>query len=117
MALETKLVKYGRVSLLGAAVVRSNGHVKALTNMQVLAKCGCAPVHVEMRIRRVTWLQAMMRDPWSHRQCLAAVFGSDKGEELDLSNPWAKQWAGDVEALRVVDDGMALWEANDMNLK
>eukprot|EP00975_Prorocentrum_lima_P063480 12891799-Prorocentrum_lima.AAC.1 len=26
MALETKLVKYGRVLLLGAAVVRSNGH-------------------------------------------------------------------------------------------
>ena len=52
-----------RVLLLGKAYEVDDEHFVALSNAEVLRKCRTLPVHIELRLRRLTWLQSMSRSP------------------------------------------------------
>ena len=61
-------------------------------------------VSVEVAVRRVGWLQAMLRDETSHAQPLAAIFGrflrkdvlEERGRLCEGANPFAVAFHRDV---------------------
>eukprot|EP00959_Pyramimonas_sp_CCMP1952_P345323 7231822-Pyramimonas_sp.AAC.1 len=56
------LAMRARILLRGTAQWREGGSVRTLTNLQALAKVRLAAPHVEMRVRRLRWLQACLRE-------------------------------------------------------
>ena len=80
---------------------------------------------LEMRIRRLKWMQAVSKDTSNHIQLLCALFGRMKCENSDTvvegklteyANPWARQIFDDIESLSCLDPGTALLEQLDGKL-
>eukprot|EP00959_Pyramimonas_sp_CCMP1952_P198359 4149162-Pyramimonas_sp.AAC.1 len=65
------LAMRARILLRGTALWREDGSVRALTNLQVLPKVRPAAPQVEMRVKRLRWLQACLREPPRCAQFLA----------------------------------------------
>ena len=67
------------------------------------------PSLLELRIRRLKWLQTIAGDTEKHHQLLTAWLGqfpgeaaptiTEQGEVHPKANPWAKQFAEDIKAL------------------
>eukprot|EP00974_Lingulodinium_polyedra_P060096 5792283-Lingulodinium_polyedra.AAC.1 len=67
---------------------------------------GIVDIELELRVRRLRWLQAVSREPENHVQFLAALFGTarcDKHSTVDAlgrltenANPWARRALSDV---------------------
>ncbi|CAK0900714.1 unnamed protein product, partial [Prorocentrum cordatum] len=72
--IESRVVKYGRVLLNGTASY-DDDHVRQIPSVYVLHKLQVAPLFVELRIRRIKWMQQMARTPQVSVQPLAALFG------------------------------------------
>jgi len=127
--LESFLARRCRAVLRGVAKPTSAGEIRSLDNLEVLSKFGIAAVMVECRVRRLVWLQSLLRHPVEGAQVLAVVFGDFQakvGERmvvqpgvlsgpLGTANPWALQWLRDVSALECFDDGLVLLERYDMS--
>eukprot|EP00959_Pyramimonas_sp_CCMP1952_P208909 4369769-Pyramimonas_sp.AAC.2 len=70
---------------------------------------------VELRIRRLKWLQDIVAKQRGHRQVIAALVGqaqreaahfevSTDGEVLPTAHAWTKQFWADVQALLEIDE-------------
>ena len=81
--INSMLCKYMRVMLRGRAKKTvENGRVRQWSNQRLHEHWRIPPVSVEVAVRRVGWLQAMLRDETSHAQPLAAIFGRPLGKQV-----------------------------------
>eukprot|EP00959_Pyramimonas_sp_CCMP1952_P441447 9241511-Pyramimonas_sp.AAC.1 len=79
-------------------------HIITDSNLQVLQKFRMASLFLELRIRRLKWLQTMAARKEYHAQYLSAVFGNmvcggevfREGYAHVNSNPWARQAQQDI---------------------
>ena len=89
------------------------------SNQQLHEHWRFPPVSVEVAVRRVGWLQAMLRDEMNHAQPLAAIFGrflvkevlEEKGGLCKGTNPCAVAFHRDVYLLEGVTGTEELFEA------
>ena len=114
--LDAFIQKYGRKLMRGAACekqVLPDGSIKylAASAQQVWHYLRLVPCRIELRIRRLRWLQSMVSRPALHSNVLAAMFGRfpwDNPQRPRCStdtNPWASQLLEDVQALDELDSG------------
>eukprot|EP00974_Lingulodinium_polyedra_P094239 9132549-Lingulodinium_polyedra.AAC.1 len=87
----------------------------------VWSRIGLVPCHLELRVRRLKWMQAVSRDPSNNEQVLSAMFSQlymedaptvreDGTLNMDMASPWAVQWKEDLLSLGGWDDGEAFLE-------
>ena len=75
------LCRYMRVMLRGRAKTVENGRVRPWVESGAPRALADSPLFsVEVAVRRVAWLQAMLRDETNHAQPLDAIFGAILGE-------------------------------------
>eukprot|EP00959_Pyramimonas_sp_CCMP1952_P418194 8761345-Pyramimonas_sp.AAC.1 len=78
------LAKYSRALLKGVAVFQ-NDKWEAEFYIRVVHAVGLAPTHVELRVRRLKWLQQCLRRPGRSAQFLGTVFGALVDLETELT--------------------------------
>ena len=88
---------------------------RAKTRAEVFRLVGIAPLFVELRVRRLQWLQELILRPKHHRVTLAALFGwipggSDPIDDAGAiaragAHPWLQQVLDDLEDLATTDNG------------
>ena len=113
------LCKYMRVMLRGRAKTVENGRVRQWSNQRLHEHWRIPLVSVEVAVRRVGWLQAMLRDETNHAQPLAAIFGRFLGKEVleekgglcEGANPFAVAFHRDVYLFEGVTGTEELYEA------
>ena len=113
------LCKYMRVMLRGRAKTVEDGRVRQWSNQRNHEHWRIPPFTVEVAVRRIGWLKAMLRDEANHAQALAAVFGRFLGREVlqkdgDLcegANPFAVAFHRDVYLFEGVTGTEELYEA------
>ena len=86
----------------------------ALPAQELLRKCGMIPLFLELRIRRLQWLQSLLKHIDHHDMVLAALLGGvcglrdpiadDGGIAPGLAHPWLLQVQMDLAALDLLDD-------------
>lgn len=92
-----------RSMLRGAACEKGEAGYEKVTSRQVLARWKLVPFAVDLRVRRLRWLQSMLRNPEEHRQTIAAVWGKllivegepkvgEDGLLTESANSFAVQW-------------------------
>jgi hypothetical protein len=87
--IDSTMLKYGRKLLGGGSCIKQRdlkGNIikhRSLTNKEVFAKIKLVPAMLEMRIRRIKWMQAVAKDTSNHIQLLCALFGRMKCENAD----------------------------------
>ena len=100
-----------RTTLIDAEGMETTSY-RSLSNDWVYRRCGIVPLHLTLRIRRILWLQTMLRAPDHHQLCLSAIFGEVKGEpapyEIDgtissRASPWLRQAEADLMAMSGID--------------
>ena len=121
--LDRTVLTYGRKLMRGEACVKitaedGSTQYHALPSINVWRFLQLAPVRVELQIRRLRYWQSVARRPHLHAAVLAAVFGKlvfetrpttdDTGRLTPRSNPWARLFQEDLEALGGCDDGRDL---------
>ena len=80
--LDSALIRYGRCVLAGRAckkrLSQSGDPVgfRALTNDSVFRYLDCVPTSLALRVRRLKWLQNIVRDPFGHASLIATLFGT-----------------------------------------
>ena len=87
-----KLTKFlcvrSRALLRGEASIKEEGkHTITLTNVQVLRNVGMIPCYLELAVRRLVWLQELIRFPDSAGAFFAVWFGSIDNVAATLDNP------------------------------
>ena len=107
--IDVELTKRLRVMMKGKACLKENGHHKALSNAAVMTHWRIAPAVLELRLRRLRWLQDMVRRPEAHARVTAAIWGRLQVEQHDTidaggrpttrANAYAKLLDEDMEAL------------------
>ena len=80
--IKTMLCKYMRVMLRGRAKTVEHGRVGQGSNQRLHEHWRIPLVSLEVAVRRVGWLQAMLLDETDHAQPLAAIFGRSLGKEV-----------------------------------
>ena len=113
------LCKYMRVMLRGRAKTVEDGRVRQWSNQRLHEHWRIPPFSVEVAVRRIGWLKAMLRDEANHAQALAAVFGRFLGrDELEKdgdlcegANPFAVAFHRDVYLFEGVTGTEELYEA------
>ena len=80
-----------------------------MSNAAVMTHWRVAPSHIELRLRRLRWLQDMIRQPEAHAQVIAAIWGrlpdehhdtiDASGRPTEKANPYAKLLDEDMETL------------------
>ena len=112
------LCKYMRVMFRGCAKTVENGRVRQWSNQQSHEHWRILVVSVEVAVRRVGWLQAMLRDEMNHAQPLAAIFGrflwkvlEEKGGLCEGANPFAVAFHRDAYSFEGVTGTEELYEA------
>ena len=119
--LDTAVANAGRAALRGKASWKDdNGKITAsMSAHQVLHYWAMASCMLELRVRRLKWLQKIAKYPEHHAMPLAARFSNCKGEEDDEelvcvlpkgllgpgASPWTIQAYDDIAALREIDSG------------
>eukprot|EP00959_Pyramimonas_sp_CCMP1952_P037780 790923-Pyramimonas_sp.AAC.1 len=74
--LQSFILKKCRVILHGTAKwERGGGHVKTTKHEEVVGKFRFAPLFLELRVRRIKWLQKLAGMKENSSQLLSAVFG------------------------------------------
>ena len=85
---------------------------KACTSRQVWEYLRLVPCEIELRMRRLGWLQQLVRSPVLHCNVLAALFGKFPSDSETVpsfsinTNPWAQQLHNDVQTLGELDSGV-----------
>ena len=120
--LDSIILTYGRKLMRGAACQKEvvNGVVqyKACSSRKVwdFLRLAPTPTAVELRIRRLRWLQQLVRRPLLHCNVLASLFGRFPNDPADApvfsvhTNPWALQLQDDVFSLSELDSGACMVE-------
>jgi hypothetical protein len=126
--LDRAVVRLARKIMLGKAARAGSDPTKfaSLPNTAVWRYIGCAPMAVELRIRRLTFWTTVARTPERYKQLLAAVFGAltnidpapldSEGRITPNAHRWARQFHDDMESLRDFDDLAYIPEAADGRL-
>ena len=78
---------------------KDTGVHESWTNGQVLKACRLLPVHLELRLRRLKWLQCMVKHPQDAGAMLAAWFMQLDWDKDDKPNPWTLQLQADIDSL------------------
>ena len=113
-AINKLLVGYGRRLLKGKACTKTildDGTVKytSLTNQQVWEYIGCVPIQYELRIRRLKWLQDLVKNLANNKLVIASLLGEFAFEnEQGLPNPWTEQLLQDISELSMHEKGEEL---------
>ena len=76
------LCKYMRVMLRGRAKTVEDGRVRQWSNQRLHEHWRIPPFSVDVAVRRIGWLKAMLRDEANHAQALAAVFSRFLGRDV-----------------------------------
>ena len=113
------LCKYMRVMLRGRAKTVEDGRVRQWSNQRLHEHRRIPPFSVEVAVRRIGWLKAMLRDEANHAQALAAVFGRFLGRDVlekdgglcEGANPFAVAFHRDVYLFEGVTGTEELYEA------
>ena len=87
---------------------------KSLSNTQVCKKLHMCSLTTELRMRRLTFLQNMLRHPKVHNMYLSSLFGQYKFEQSmpePSANPWIKQFGHDIAACEPLDDMIFVCES------
>ena len=102
--------KYLRSMMLGRACKQGEDHRESMSNQAVRQFWQIASMQVELAVRRVRWLQDMVRAPGQHRLAIAALWGQacfeqeptldDEGLLTEHANPLARQIQRYLERLR-----------------
>ena len=67
------------------------------------------PVHIELAVARLKWIQSMVAEADNHHIALTMLFGEFKFERVrERENPLKLQWERDLETLRVFDEGYSI---------
>jgi len=88
--------------LLGKAHTKHDGKHSQLSNVQVLRKVRLLPVHLELMVRRVKWLIAIVAKPGNAGAMIAAWLGELPNESANYVNPWKQQLQRDLEYCAIV---------------
>eukprot|EP00959_Pyramimonas_sp_CCMP1952_P468909 9494029-Pyramimonas_sp.AAC.1 len=78
--LQQLVFKFARVVLQGRHTIRRGQMVRAPSNLEVMRHMRLGSLFVELRIRRLKWLQDIAARPLEHRQVLAALVGQAQCE-------------------------------------
>ena len=113
------LCKYMRVMLRGRAKTVEDGRVRQWSNQRLHEHWRIPPFSVEVAVRKIGWLKAMLRDEANHAQALAAVFGRFLGRDVlekdgglcESANPFAVAFHRDVYLFEGVTGTEELYEA------
>ena len=108
--LDAAIASLARIAMRGRACTwNEDGTVRSLTNAEVLAHWKIARAEVELRVRRLMWLQQAAKDRNNNAQLFAAIFGTISGQAMQTvaddgslssqANPWAKRAQEDVNQL------------------
>ena len=128
--LDAQMLRYCRAALGKAAPARielrePTGRKvvvwRTLTNLHVYKMIRIIPFFLELRVRRLKWMQSIARDIVNQEQLPAAIFGQ-YGEDREptvlpdgrlnrgIANPRALQWERDLAGLEVLESGGELSE-------
>ena len=76
-SLDTQVCKYLRALMKGKACQKlDDGTFGKMSNSDLFYTWRILPFELEVAVRRVGWLQSMIRYPDAHRQVVGAVFGT-----------------------------------------
>ena len=125
--LDSIMLTYGRKLMRGKACRKHeqpDGSIRyiACTSAHVWQYIRLVPCEVELRVRRLRWLQNLARQPDAHSNVLAALFGAFPQDPRDFpsfsveTNPWAQQLLADVLCLGSLDSGAYMVEAMQSDL-
>jgi len=119
--MNTVLLKLLRSMMKGRACREGAEHREAMSGREVYTFWKLVPVEIELRVKRLRWLQTVLADQRHHMQLIAAIFGKYEFEDFttvgrdgrldERANPWAKLWMSDVMSLQGLDEGDSLLEA------
>ncbi|CAE7451344.1 unnamed protein product [Symbiodinium microadriaticum] len=120
--LDRIVTAYGRRLMRGTACEKTEDehgqiHYRSVPNSAVFRYLGIASSRVELRIRRLKFLQRLARDPCKHHQVITAIFGTmffdaeptiqSDGGLSTYANSYAKTYWEDIQALQSLDS--AYW--------
>ena len=104
----------------GKAVDWSGEHPTAQKTYQLWHWAHLVPCELELRVRRLKHLQAVVRSPMQHEQYIAMMFGIFRFESRPTSNPdgtlhpeahpFVQRALADIESIDVIDEGQAFLE-------
>lgn len=129
--LDRVVLGYGRRLMRGKGCVQTQTETgetkyKQLPNLEVFRYLGVAPAHVELRIRRLKFLQMLAKDPFKHVQILTAIFGVfdfDSEPTLDPvaglvpgANKYAVLFWNDLQSLASLDSAYWIVDMADNNI-
>lgn len=125
--LDSIVISYGRRLMHGKActkIQQEDGSTKYVSksNLEVFRYLGLASSRIELRIRRLQFLQQMARNADAHVAVLTAIFGKlcfDKEDTLcpaggglaEHANVYAKMFWNDLQSLALLDSGYWVLEA------
>ena len=117
---QQEILRYAR-KILGKAAWKQIGteqkiEYRPISNAEVLRKFRLCTIFTELRVRRIKWVQKMVKCAHRHIFENTALFGvsacdeqepcDDKGRLRPTANPWAHQIAGDIQALSYSDNAV-----------
>jgi hypothetical protein len=76
-ALDAVVLRMVRSLMMGKAANKTGPHVKAMKSRQVWKWIRMVPAELELRVRRLKWLQAISKDVQLNAQLIAAVWGGE----------------------------------------
>ena len=85
----------------------ADGNKRTLNNDNILATIGPAPIHIELAIQRLKWLQQVVGELKHHGQYIAIMFGVLVNVENDASlntHPHYQQLTNGLKLLRFIDE-------------
>ena len=126
--LDRIITAYGRRLMRGTACEKAEDeqgqiHYRSVLNSAVFRFLGIASSRIELRIRRLKFLQRQARDPRKHHQVITAIFGTmffegeptiqPDGGLSTYANSYAKTYWEDIQALRSLDSAYWLVDMAD----
>ena len=129
--LDRVVLGYGRRLMRGKGCVQTQTETgetkyKQLPNLEVFRSLGVAPAQIELRIRRLKFLQMLAKDPLQRVQILTAIFGVfyfDSEPTLDPvaglepgANKYAVLFWNDLQSLVSLDSAYWIVEMADNNI-
>jgi hypothetical protein len=103
--IDSKIYRNLRSLEQGRATLREGGHFKSIWLRTLFRRWRFLPTAGELSLRRVKWLQQILRFPRANRQLRSAIWGHLPGEEPTIdeegqlhaeANPFAKQLSKDL---------------------
>ncbi|MDA8582610.1 hypothetical protein N9L68_00225 [bacterium] len=125
--LDSSLIKKMRYLRRGRAHRVRDGRHHADSDYEVLRRMRMVPCELELRVRRLKWLQAIAKEPTNNGQIIVMLMGrldhedelaiTEAGEITNTATPWAHQMINDVEAIKETEEGELVHEAMEGNMR